>query len=81
MSTTAGRQHPLGTIPSSTRTGVPAGEESLARPVSDRRDTARAIAVRAGQLLVWALVTAPIALVLTCLCLALIGAAFALLTG
>ncbi len=81
MSTTTDSQRPLGPTSHATGSRHPVPDENLARPASEVPDTARAIAVRAGQLLVWVLVTAPIALVLTGLCLALIGAALALFMG
>ena len=58
-----------------------AREADPAPVVSAPPTRARAIAVRAGQLLVWVLVTAPIALLLAGLALALAGAVFALVAG
>ena len=69
------------TGPLITATSTPAVDGSLAHSASALRSTARAVAVRAGQLLVWILVTAPIALVLLVLCLGAIGALLALVMG
>lgn len=81
MSSTTGLQHPLRTASRSTGTSALPLDEGPVHPASDLPGTPRVIAVRAGQLLVWVLVTTPIALVLAGICLALIGTAFALITG
>ena len=75
-STGAGR---LGAGPVQPLLAIPDG--SSAQPAPRSAEPGRAVAVRAGQLLVWVLVTAPIALVLMGLFLALIGAVFALVSG
>ncbi len=81
MSSSTGPQRPSGVGPLGSGTDGSPPDGDLAQPSQDVPVTARAIAVRAGQLFVWVLVTGPIALVLAGLCLALLGATFALVSG